>query len=105
MDCFLEFVSTDAAQRFINYRMSNSRRCVLGGRHVSMESVDPKVLMKWLFPKVRGASWSRAGTLFQEPSESGTKVEILSREELVMIVSHARTPHRVRESLRHGNVL
>src|SRR5947209_2827696 len=95
MDCFLEFISPVAAQRLVNRRTGNNRRCVLGGRHVTMELVNMDVLMKGLFPKARGVHWDINGVVERSNTDSSGKVEILSREELVMIVGHARTPHRV----------
>ncbi|KAK6333590.1 hypothetical protein TWF718_011396 [Orbilia javanica] len=95
MDCFLEFPSVGAAERFIQRRCNNNRRCILGGRHISLELVREGELMRWLFPKVRGAAWGDNGDLiFGEWEGLNAPVEIISREELVMILGHARTPHR-----------
>lgn len=100
MDCFLEFISPVAAERLLNRRTGNNRRCILGGRHVTMEIVGMEVLMKWLFPKAKGVEWLSGGAVkLADVSEEKQKIEILSREELVMIVGHARTPHRV--SVQH----
>jgi len=96
MDCFLEFISPVAAQRLIARRTGSGRRCILGGRHVTMEVVGMEVLMKWLFPKAKGIEWLRGGSVRAlNRDNQDTKIEIVSREELVMILSHARTPHRV----------
>ncbi|KAK6348750.1 hypothetical protein TWF730_009523 [Orbilia blumenaviensis] len=95
MDCFLEFPTVGAAERFIQRRCNNNRRCILGGRHISLELVRQGELMRWLFPKVRGAAWGDDGELaVGEWTVLSPPVEIVSREELVMILGHARTPHR-----------
>ncbi|KAF3160687.1 hypothetical protein TWF106_006034 [Orbilia oligospora] len=95
MDCFLEFPSVGVAERFIQRRCNNNRRCILGGRHISLELVRQGELMRWLFPKVRGATWGEDGDLVVgEWKAFHAPVEIVSREELVMILGHARTPHR-----------
>ncbi|KAF3197642.1 hypothetical protein TWF679_002881 [Orbilia oligospora] len=78
-----------------NRRCNNNRRCILGGRHISLELVRQGELMRWLFPKVRGATWGEDGDLVVgEWKAFHAPVEIVSREELVMILGHARTPHR-----------
>ncbi|EPS40535.1 hypothetical protein H072_5620 [Dactylellina haptotyla CBS 200.50] len=96
MDCFLEFSNMGAAEMFIQRRCNNNRRCILGGRHISLELARRIELMEWLFPKVRGASWSKNGELEvgEHQLSSEGPIEIISREELVMILGHARTPHR-----------
>ncbi|KAK6526663.1 hypothetical protein TWF281_009867 [Arthrobotrys megalospora] len=95
MDCFLEFPTVTGAERFIQRRCNNNRRCILGGRHISLELVRQGELMRWLFPKVRGAMWGDDGDLVVgEWTGLNTLTEIISREELVMILGHARTPHR-----------
>ncbi|KAK6511965.1 hypothetical protein TWF481_000864 [Arthrobotrys musiformis] len=95
MDCFLEFPTVGAAERFIQRRCNNNRRCILGGRHISLELVRQGELMRWLFPKVRGATWGdNGGLVLGDWTALSATVEIISREELVMILGHARTPHR-----------
>ncbi|KAF3942378.1 hypothetical protein ABW19_dt0204418 [Dactylella cylindrospora] len=95
MDCFLEFPSVVSAEKFIQRRCGSNRRCILGGRHINLELVRYGELMRWLFPKVRGASWDEDGALLVLPEASETMtIEIIGKEELVMILGHARTPHR-----------
>ncbi|KAK6350362.1 hypothetical protein TWF696_006594 [Orbilia brochopaga] len=94
MDCFLEFPTAATAERFVQKRYNNNRRCILGGRHISLELVKQGDLMRWLFPKTKGALWDNNGNLIVEAGTPQTSVEIISREELVMILGHARTPHR-----------
>ncbi|KAK6533251.1 hypothetical protein TWF694_002205 [Orbilia ellipsospora] len=96
MDCFLEFLTVGGAERFVQWRYNNNRRCILGGRHISLELVPERELMAWLFPKTRGLLWDDTGSLIVDESckSSKAQLEIISREELVMILGHARTPHR-----------
>ncbi|EWC43418.1 hypothetical protein DRE_07641 [Drechslerella stenobrocha 248] len=94
MDCFLEFPSVGTAERFVQKRYNNNRRCILGGRHISLEVVKQGELMRWLFPKAKGALWDDDGNLVIRAGVPKTPIEIISREELVMILGHARTPHR-----------
>lgn len=59
-----------------------------------MEIVDAADLMKDIFPRAKGIVWESVAPKLAEREED-TKIEIISREELVLIVNHARTPHRV----------
>jgi hypothetical protein len=54
--------------------------------------------MKEIFPRAKGVNWEGViPRLAQDQSELyGKAPEILGREELVLIVNHAKTPHRVR---------
>ncbi|KAJ6262119.1 hypothetical protein Dda_2924 [Drechslerella dactyloides] len=94
MDCFLEFPTAGTAERFVQKRYNNNRRCMLGGRHISLELVKQGELMRWLFPKTKGGSWADDGNLVIGAGMIQALIEIISREELVMILGHARTPHR-----------
>jgi hypothetical protein len=52
--------------------------------------------MKDVFPRAKGIVWDGViPNISPDKSEFGAKTEIISREELVLIVNHARTPHRV----------
>jgi len=92
MDAYVEFINSKDAWKCVSRRRSR----VLGNRHLSLDVVDPSDLMKDIFPRAKGIVW---GGVIPAPSankpEFGSRTEIISREELVLIVNHARTPHRV----------
>lgn len=90
MDAYAEFLSSSDARKCLSRRRSR----VLGNRHLTMDIVDASELMKDIFPRAKGVSWESVSPKVIE-REDDTKIEIISREELVLIVNHARTPHRV----------
>lgn len=94
MDAFVEFLTPKDAWKCVARRKSR----VLGNRHLTLDVVDPSELMKEIFPRAKGVNWDGVvPRISQDQSEFyGKSPEILGREELVLIVNHARTPHRVR---------
>lgn len=102
MDAYVEFVSVSeaitAVQRYENNRLVG-RGGRLGERHVDLEVVGHERLMKDLFPKAKNVRWDNAVpvVLPTDPNDkynSGFK-GFVSSEELVMLVKHVETPHRV----------
>jgi len=92
MDAFVEFMTPKDAWKCVARRKSR----VLGNRHLTLDVVDPSELMKEIFPRAKGVSWDGVVPLVsRDPEYAGRSPEILGREELVLIVNHARTPHRV----------
>lgn len=92
MDAYAEFMTAKDAWKCVSRRRSR----VLGNRHLTLEVVNSSDLMKDIFPRAKGIFWDGViPRLREDESELGTKTEIISREELVLIVNHARTPHRV----------
>lgn len=92
MDAYVEFVNAKDAWKCVSRRRSR----VLGNRHLSLDVVDPSELMKDVFPRAKGIVWEGViPHVSANKSEFGAKTEVISREELVLIVNHARTPHRV----------
>jgi hypothetical protein len=95
MDAYVEFMNSKDAWKCVSRRRSR----VLGNRHLSLDVVDTADLMKDVFPRAKGIVWD--GVVPRpapDKSEFGAKTEIISREELVLIVQHARTPHRVSDA-------
>ncbi|KAF8250466.1 hypothetical protein K440DRAFT_659461 [Wilcoxina mikolae CBS 423.85] len=91
MDAYVEFLNAKDAWKCVSRRRSR----ILGNRHLSLDIVDPAELMKDVFPRAKGIVWDGVvPSLSPDKSEFGAKTEIISREELVLIVNHARTPHR-----------
>lgn len=90
MDAYAEFLTSSDARKCLSRRRSR----VLGNRHLTMELVDAADLMKDIFPRAKGITWESVAPKVIE-REDDQKIEIISREELVLIVNHARTPHRV----------
>jgi hypothetical protein len=90
MDAYAEFLTSSDARKCLARRRSR----VLGNRHLTMDIVDASDLMKDIFPRAKGICWESVAPKIIEGDED-TKIEIISREELVLIVNHARTPHRV----------
>ncbi|KAG0636334.1 hypothetical protein HOY80DRAFT_891538 [Tuber brumale] len=91
MDAFVEFMTAKDAWKCVARRKSR----VLGNRHLTLDVVDPSELMKEIFPRAKGVNWDGVVPLVShDPEYSGRSPEILGREELVLIVNHARTPHR-----------
>ena len=92
MDAYVEFMTAKDAWKCVSRRRSR----VLGNRHLALDVVDASELMKDIFPRAKGIVWDSVTPV---PSANrpdfGSKTEIISREELVLIVNHARTPHRV----------
>lgn len=92
MDAFVEFMTPKDAWKCVARRKSR----VLGNRHLTLDVVDPSDLMKEIFPRAKGVNWDGVVPLVsRDPEYAGRSPEILGREELVLIVNHARTPHRV----------
>lgn len=92
MDAYVEFMNAKDAWKCVSRRRSR----VLGNRHLSLDVVDPSELMKDIFPRAKGIIWEGVMPVpAANKPEYGSKTEIISREELVLIVNHARTPHRV----------
>ncbi|RPB01847.1 hypothetical protein L873DRAFT_1886583 [Choiromyces venosus 120613-1] len=92
MDAFVEFMAPKDAWKCVARRKSR----VLGNRHLTLDVVDPSELMKEIFPRAKGVNWDGVVPLVsRDPEYAGRSPEILGREELVLIVNHARTPHRV----------
>jgi hypothetical protein len=92
MDAYVEFISPRDAWKCAFRRRSR----VLGNRHLTLDVVDSSELMKDIFPRTKGIVWHGVVPKVIEDSEFDTrKPEIINREELVLIVNHARTPHRV----------
>ncbi|KAA8900029.1 hypothetical protein FN846DRAFT_782012 [Sphaerosporella brunnea] len=91
MDAYVEFMNARDAWKCVSRRRSR----VLGNRHLSLDVVDPSELMKDIFPRAKGIVWDGVipNPALNKP-EYVSKTEIISREELVLIVNHARTPHR-----------
>lgn len=93
MDAYVEFVTPKDAWRCASRRRSR----ILGNRHLTLEVVDQSELMKDIFPRAKGIVWEGVIPKACEDKDFGPrKPEIIGREELVLIVNHARTPHRVR---------
>lgn len=93
MDAFVEFLNPKDAWKCVARRKSR----VLGNRHLTLDVVDPSDLMKEIFPRAKGIIWDGViPAVFQDKSGlDGMTPVILGREELVLIVAHAKTPHRV----------
>jgi len=92
MDAYAEFMNANDAWKCVSRRRSQ----VLGNRRLSLDVVNQSELMKNIFPRAKGIIWEGA---MPAPSankpEFGSRTEVISREELVLVVNHARTPHRV----------
>jgi hypothetical protein len=93
MDAFVEFLNAKDAWKCVARRKSR----VLGNRHLTLDVVDPSDLMKEIFPRAKGIVWDGVipAVLQDQSGLSGMDPVILGREELVLIVAHAKTPHRV----------
>lgn len=90
MDAFVEFTDQKDAAKNVARKTGK----VLGTRHVEINQVDPADLMREIFPRARGVTWD--GVVPKLPAEAtSTKVDFVTKEELVLIVGHARAPHRV----------
>ncbi|KAI5851261.1 hypothetical protein DFP73DRAFT_507526 [Morchella snyderi] len=92
MDAFVEFLNAKDAWKCVARRKSR----VLGNRHLTLDVVDPSDLMKEIFPRAKGIVWDGVipAVLQDQSGLSGMDPVILGREELVLIVAHAKTPHR-----------
>ncbi|RPB14706.1 hypothetical protein P167DRAFT_40286 [Morchella conica CCBAS932] len=92
MDAFVEFLNAKDAWKCVARRKSR----VLGNRHLTLDVVDPSDLMKEIFPRAKGIVWDGVipAVLQDQSGLSGMNPVILGREELVLIVAHAKTPHR-----------
>lgn len=93
MDAFVEFLNPKDAWKCVARRKSR----VLGNRHLTLDVVDPSDLMKEIFPRAKGIIWDGVipAVLQDKSGLGGMTPVILGREELVLIVAHAKTPHRV----------
>lgn len=93
MDAFVEFLNPKDAWKCVARRKSR----VLGNRHLTLDVVDPSDLMKEIFPRAKGIIWDGVipAVLQDKSGLDGMTPVILGREELVLIVAHAKTPHRV----------
>ena len=100
MDCFVEFLSYGdaifAIDRFEHQR-AKGHAGRLGDRHVHLEIVGHQDLMEALFSKATGVVWEGCmPKIVQAEGKYNTGFKgFVSREELVMLVKHVETPHRV----------
>lgn len=91
MDAFVEFTCPKDAYRCV----TRKRGKILGSRHVLLDVVKQEELMKELFPKARGVTWEGVIPNVMNSENGNTKADLVTKEELVLVVGHARTPHRV----------
>lgn len=97
MDCFVEFVSIQHAQNFVEARNRPGYLNKLGDRIATVSMSTQDVLLEQTFARARNVEW-RSGIPFitesSDPYNSGFK-GFLSSEELVRLIQHAESPHRV----------
>lgn len=91
MDAFVEFTCPKDAYRCV----TRKRGKILGSRHVLLDVVNQEELMKELFPKARGIIWEGVIPNVSNGEGGNLKADLVTKEELVLVVGHARTPHRV----------
>jgi len=91
MDAFVEFTCPKDAYRCV----TRKRGKILGSRHVLLDVVNQEELMKELFPKARGITWEGVIPNVLNNEGGSSKADLVTKEELVLVVGHARTPHRV----------
>lgn len=92
MDAFVEFTCPKDAYRCV----TRKRGKILGSRHVLLDIVNQEELMKELFPRAKGVTWEGVIPSVLNGENGNTKADLVTKEELVLVVGHARTPHRVR---------
>ncbi|KAF8476954.1 hypothetical protein BDZ91DRAFT_787566 [Kalaharituber pfeilii] len=90
MDAFVEFTCPKDAYRCV----TRKRGKILGSRHVLLDVVNQEELMKEIFPRARGVTWEGVIPKVINTENGNTKADIVTKEELVLVVGHARTPHR-----------
>lgn len=90
MDAFVEFTCPKDAYRCV----TRKRGKILGSRHVLLDVVNQEELMKELFPKARGITWEGVIPNVLNNESGSSKADLVTKEELVLVVGHARTPHR-----------
>ncbi|KAI5810020.1 hypothetical protein DFH27DRAFT_170935 [Peziza echinospora] len=90
MDAFVEFTCPKDAYRCV----IRKRGKILGARHVLLDVVNQEELMKEIFPRARGVAWEGVIPKVLNGENGNTKADIVTKEELVLVVGHARTPHR-----------
>jgi len=91
MDAFVEFTCPKDAYRCV----TRKRGKILGSRHVLLDVVNQEELMKELFPRARGIAWEGVIPNVLSSEGGNSKADLVTKEELVLVVGHARTPHRV----------
>ena len=97
MDCYVEFLSVEDAQAFVNDRNRPSYFNKLGDRLATVTMSTQDALLKQIFARATNVEW-RDGmpivTESQDPFNTGFK-GFISSEELVRLIQHAEFPHRV----------
>ena len=91
MDAFVEFTCPKDAYRCV----TRKRGKILGARHVLLDVVGQEELMKEIFPRAKGVTWDGVIPKVLNTENGNTKADLVTKEELVLVVGHARTPHRV----------
>lgn len=98
-EAFVEFVNMDEAVKAVNqYEMNRAqgRAGKLGDRRVSLQVSSQDELMRQLFPKTKNVTWNGAMPLIHPAEYGKTGFDgFLSREELVALVKHVESPHKV----------
>ena len=105
MDAFIEFSRAGEAQYVVsqfNKRMLNGRHPRLGDRHVEVEISTQEDLMSEMFPRAKNVHWEGCtprvlanNEMYYEGIPSAGFTGFLQTEEVVMVIKHAETPHRV----------
>ena len=97
MDCFVEFVSVQEALKFVEARNRPGPLNKLGDRIATVSMSSQDALLEQTFARAKNVEW-RAGvpiiTESSDPYNSGFK-GFLTSEELVRLIQHAESPHRV----------
>ncbi len=105
MDAFVEFARASEAHFVFaqfNKRLLNGRIPRLGDRLVEVELSDQEELMSEMFPRAKNVVWEGATPhvlvnkeMYYKDVLSAGFTGFLQNEEVVMVIKHAETPHRV----------
>jgi hypothetical protein len=103
MECYIEFVSDEAAARFARrlnsaYDASTSPR--MGQRYVEVSLSSQNTLLKAIFPLAKCIKWVNASPVMLDeiPEWSSGFDGFLTDEEVFCLGRHSDSPHRVRHS-------
>ena len=97
MDCFVEFVSADAAINTVNHLNSYRKKRTVGERFVKISVSSQEELMRNLFPKAKYVQWAGQNPIILPSTDhfsSGFQGFVQS-EELVSLVKVGQRPKSV----------